>query len=81
MASDALKKQRERFKKRKHGLIKKGEQLRRSVTGVEVAIFIYDGIAQQYCIYRSNGQETWPPSVAEIVRASFLSWLLFTHPP
>jgi hypothetical protein len=68
---DEKKRQLDSLKKRKYGLAKKAEQLRRS-TGVKVALFIFDDDSEEHFAYLSKDEGTWPPSMAEVVGTSIL---------
>jgi hypothetical protein len=57
---------RQSAKKRQNGLLKKAEQFRR-VTGMDVALVLFDPASGQYCVYRSRDDESWPPSIIDIV--------------
>ncbi|KAF7868886.1 uncharacterized protein EAF02_009622 [Botrytis sinoallii] len=57
---------RQSSRKRQYGLLKKAEQFRK-VANLDVAMILFDPISQQYCTYRSRDDESWPPSIMEIV--------------
>ena len=57
---------RQSSKKRQYGLLKKAEQFRK-VAKLDVAMILFDPISQEYCTYRSRDDDSWPPSITEIV--------------
>lgn len=67
LSAEEMRKERERLRKRKNGILKKAEQFRR-VSEVDIAVFVYDRSAKEYHTYRSNDDESWPPPMAQIVR-------------
>ncbi|CAD6446252.1 eaa51e90-dbcd-443b-9c8e-412e7028b503 [Sclerotinia trifoliorum] len=68
-ASQDLIRARQSSKKRQYGLLKKAEQLRK-VAKLDVAMIIFDPDSQQYCIYRSKDDDSWPPPIMEIKNLS-----------
>ncbi|EDN92173.1 predicted protein [Sclerotinia sclerotiorum 1980 UF-70] len=66
-ASQDLMRARQSSKKRQYGLLKKAEQLRK-VAKLDVAMIIFDPDSQQYCIYRSKDDDSWPPPIMEIAK-------------
>lgn len=69
LSLEEIRKERERLRKRKNGIIKKAEQFRR-VSDVDVAVLIHDRSAGEYHSYRSN--KSFAPAIEEIVSRSLL---------
>lgn len=58
--------------KRRRGVFCKSHQLGK-LCGLNVAVIVHDPEEGQYYVYRSTDQESWPPSLKEIVSLSCLS--------
>ena len=65
MASDKTKSAREKFRRRKNNLLKKGFQLGK-LCDADIAIIIHKN--GHFYTYRSKDEESWPPSISQIVR-------------
>lgn len=68
--------------KRRDGLLKKAEQLRR-LGNIDVALCLFDPVSDEYWVYRSRDDDNWPPSIESMVREPcvllFRSWTHLLH--
>lgn len=64
MAASSLKNEREKLRRRKKSLIKKAYELGK-LFDIDVAVILHKN--GRYFTYRSTDQESWPPSMKQIV--------------